>query len=619
MAPSVVGMDQRRRRAVLRVMEKMLDDESLDQGSFMGMHDAFKVKLWKATRCMSGQEFLLAVEERVLGESVQDRSRRACAYPGCTVVWGEVQDSADATRAASGSCCSSVCAEHVSEHATKLGSVNDASARFAGLYELAKRERDEKLRLAKGGVPAQGGVAGLPGKTETHSQNESRNSDTGNTTSSGNPSGRPKLAAGTSKTPIMHAVVKERPSSATSGSTQKKKEQVFDADAVEGYSLKKRDPKGAKEPRRVRFAPEEQLEQKREFLSHEPPAKVDRIEAKPPSALTSTPELTLGTMAREEQPPLSTAQFVFDIEDPKGPVDDDMKSIGDMFGTLNVVVPGEEGDEQTLNGDIPERMSEHGHTNGSTIVESNAAGSEQSVDAILARTLRDGAKHFPHLNIPDDVLQELEALDVELAEQDRATADKTEDADNSDSELDGFENIDSDFFSSDEDEDVPIRCQKTFFTQIYTFFDYWITDMSLQMISGDEGSRPSTQATTVPQVPEVVTAIQRFITIGSTTLATRLCVDANADAHVNKQVIADSIARLVGTFRLDAALPAFDSKQWLVVCLAMLKALGVHSHPQFQKLTETPAGAVRVGEILGDACFTNEELLAVVSLLLGEV
>ena len=82
MAPSAVNMDQRRRRAVIRVMEKMLDDESLDQCTFSGMHDAFSVKLWKATRCMSGEEFLLAVEERVLGDGISGQSGGACAYPG---------------------------------------------------------------------------------------------------------------------------------------------------------------------------------------------------------------------------------------------------------------------------------------------------------------------------------------------------------------------------------------------------------------------------------------------------------------------------------------------------------------------------------------------------------
>ncbi len=637
MAPSAAGMDQRRHRAVLRVMEKMLNDESLDQTAFWGKHDAFSVKLWKATRCMSGEEFLLAVEERVLGDGMGAQPASACAYPGCSVVWGAAEASAVTSRVASGSCCSVVCAEHVAAHAARLGSVKDASARFTGLYELAKREREEMLRLARDATGAQ--TAGQAGPS---SETNGKRTPSGDT---------PKFAAGTAKTPIMHAVITERSPGASPASAQTKRDESFDADVVDGYRLKRHEgSNGNNGPRRVRFAPNEQLEQKREFRSNDPPGEVTEAPTTgvaTPVAVETDAETETATATDADATHIDTAeqsetgapaQFVFSIEDPRGPVDDDMKSIGDMFGTLNVLVPEEEEVSEEAHASLSALRAPHAPRAGS------ADGDIQPVDTILARTMRDGAKHFPHLNIPDDVARQIKALETELADEERGAVVEPPAGDN-DSELDGFETIDSDFFSTDEDEDVPIRCQKTFFTQIYTFFDYWITDASIEMTRGDgHGARASTGSTAstasiastppapVPQVPEVATAMQRFISIGCTALAAKLCdgIDGNdgndgidgidgidENANVDKQTIVDRIARLAGTFRLDAALPAFDSKQWLVVCLAMLKALSANSHPHFQKLTETPAGAARVGEILGDACFTAEELLAVVSLLLG--
>jgi hypothetical protein len=525
MAPSAAGMDQRRHRAVLRVMEKMLDDESLDQTAFSGKHDAFSVKLWKATRCMSGEEFLLAVEERVLGDGMGAQPASACAYPGCSVVWGAAEASAVTSRVASGSCCSVVCAEHVAAHAARLGSVKDASARFTGLYELAKREREEMLRLARGAAGAQ--TAGQAGpSSETN----------GKRTPSGDP---PKFAAGTAKTPIMHAVIKERSPGASPASAQTKRDESFDADVVDGYRLKRHEgSNGNNGPRRVRFAPKEQLEQKREFRSNDPPGEV----TKAPTTGVATPvavetDAETATDADADATHIDTAeqsetgapaQFVFSIEDPRGPVDDDMKSIGDMFGTLNVLVPEEE------------EVSEEAHASLSALRAPHAGradGDIQPVDTILARTLRDGAKHFPHLNIPDDVAQQIEALETELADEETVVEAPAGD---NDSELDGFETIDSDFFSTDEDEDVPIACQKTFFTQIYTFCDYWITDASIEMTRGDgpEAPTPTTPAR-IPQVPEVVTAIQRFVSIGGTALAVRLCDGIDANAGVDKQMIVD--------------------------------------------------------------------------------
>lgn len=587
-----------RSKAVHRAMEKIIDDEGLEQSAFLGRHDAFAEKLWRATRCMSEEEFLGAAEERGCGgvgtEGSACRTQkkgmpRQCGYAGCAVLWSDVTAKGN-PRVAMGECCSALCEQHMRAHASRLGSRVDATARFNGLYELAKRERDGKL-TATG--------------TTNGRQDRGRSSKNSHET----------LAAGTKKTPIMHAVVKER--DVSHAEAKKTKAVAFDAETVDGYRLKKKNEHSKDSKRstnvskRVHFPPDEALEQKQEFHSHDPAADVRGGGGH--RAGSVQPHQPATTSVDSE------AQFVFNIEDPKGP-DDDMKSLGDMFGTLNVVRPDdgddneqerEQGHEQTTNTNT--------HTNN-TKKKVNGRAPAEHIDAILAQTLRDGAKHFPHLTIPEDLLAQLED---QLSEHPSSPPTINSDTDITD--------IDSDFFSTDSDEDVPISCQKTFFTQLFTFFDYWITDASRSFVNTPYGENSTPPTHPIPQVPEVVTAIQRFITIATKTLAATICTatdpppsapasssPSSCSVSPDAGTVIDRIARLVATFRLDAALPAFDSKQWIVVCLVMLKALGATNTVEFRTLTETTHGKENVGKLLGDALFTGEELLAVVSLFFEE-
>lgn len=573
-------MDGMRAKAVLRAVDRLVDDEGLDQSTYLGSHDMFLEKLWRATRCMSGDEFLMASEERGCGGASAGRAEgrpRQCGYAGCIVLWADAADAADVEhglaarreRVASGDCCSALCAQHVEKHAARLGRREDASARFHALYELAKRERDEKLGRRNGATAS----TSTSGKTSMSQESNTR------------------LAAGTKKTPIMQAVVNERE---RGEAPREKAPQVFDADAVDGYRLKRDGGPGGKASKRVHFPADEVLEHTQEFRSHEP---ADEVVKSPAGSLRVT-ENGNGVGNGHEQPANDTpARFVFNIEDPKGPVD--MSSLGDMVGTLEVVKPDGAGDEPTAATATAEAPVDYTH--------------HPQIDALLAKTLRDGAKHFPHLTMPKELLAQLEDLDKADA---MGGPDDLDDLDDLDEET--IAELHTEYFSSDSEDDVPISCQKTFFTQLYTFFDYWITDLSKSLVNG----RDQETSVRIPQVPEVITAMQRFIGIGSTTLAASLCrpddsLDPNDSLDPSKAVI-EHIARLVATFRLDAALPAFDSKQWVVASLVMLKALGVKAHPELRKLTETTTGKQRVGALLGDARFTGEELLAVVSLLFDE-
>ena len=606
--PSSTKMDGMRAKAVLRAIDRLVEDEGLDQSTYLGSHDMFLERLWRATRCMSGDEFLMASEERGCGGASAGRVEgrpRQCGYAGCVVLWADAPDAADAAdaadvedgvaarreRVASGDCCSALCAQYVEKHAARLGRQEDASARFHALYELAKRERDEKL----------GGRNGATASTASATNGRTSMSQESNT----------RLAAGTKKTPIMQAVVKERE---RGEAPREKAPQVFDADAVDGYRLKRDGGPGEKASKRVHFPADEALEHTQEFRSHEPADEVVKSPAGPLPVTENGNGVGNGVGNAHEHPANDAsapapARFVFNIEDPKGPVD--MTSLGDMVGTLEVVKPDGAGDEPTpaatATTEAPVDYTRH-----------------PQIDALLAKTLRDGAKHFPHLTMPEELLAQLKDLDTADA---MGGLDDLNDLNDLNDDLDDLDEetiaeLDPEHFSSDLDseDDVPISCQKTFFTQLYTFFDYWITDLSKSLVNGCD--QETSKSARIPQVPEVITAMQRFIGIGSTTLAASLCrpddsPDPNDSLDPSKAVI-ERIARLVATFRLDAALPAFDSKQWVVVSLVMLKALGVKAHPELRTLTETTAGKQRVGALLGDARFTGEELLAVVSLLLDD-
>ena len=481
-------------------MCRIVDDE-LQTGEYSGEQERC---VWKATRCMSGEEFEHAVEEKFLGGQ--------CASPKCgsrtDVDKKEVVYSQKMGRKhMQWGCCSEDCVAFVLSHMEKLGSKEDAVERFRVLYDLAKKEHMEK----------KGKVVRQEPKTESRVG--------------------ASLAAGTRQVPIMKAIVEERADSHSNGSRKNKHDAEYDASAVEGYVLK--NPAGKK---KVHFADEEQI-------AHDD---------------MNNNESDRSTSAQQ-------AKFVFEIEDPNGPVDDDMKTLGESFGRLSVIR-----DEE----------------NPSVSTE------PVDVDTVLAKTLQQGAsKFFPHLKscLPEEFWEDNDESDNYGYEVNESTDDESWML--SDDELD------------ESDEDVLIKCHTTFFTELFTFFDYWITDHTLCMMSDRKDVLPEASVP-IPQVPEIMNAIMRFISIACTSLASSL------HAENLRRDITEDVAHVVRTFRMDQALPAFQSKQWVIVALIILKSLSFHAHPEYQPLTDTREAISHISTILGNANFTVEEFYAVLDLFI---
>jgi hypothetical protein len=482
-------IERMRSKAVYRSMLKLLDNNGIESS----LEPIDQGKLWKNTRCMSGVEFELALEERILGGY--------CGYPGCR---------GEPARKLEG-CCSMECAEGVKKHMAKLGSTDEALRRFTALYELAKKERNMQLGR---------------NVEDTGYRKDAVHAKEGD------------LAAGTKKVPIMQAVVKERD---PVGSTSHQSETPsYDAEAIEGYRVSSK--RGVKE-KKVHFA-----------------ETVDVDE-------NNTPQTSKEEEEENTQETNGKATFVFEIEDPKGPIDDEIKSLGDTFGTLKMV---------------SEEMNEAG-----------------GIDRELVRTMKQGtSRYFPHLE---------SSLPREIWESTLDTSDDNENEHDYDDDNVSFLS-DADLLS-DEEDNVNIQCHKTFFTELFSFFDLWITDYTIEYISGKRIIPLDEERKSVPQVPEVMNAMQSFISIACKTLTTSL------NAAPDKKNIGDDISKVIYSFRMDQSLPAFQSKQWVVVCLVILKALSLTVRPEYQEYTDTRDGIVRMGKILSDAQFTVEELYAVLDLL----
>lgn len=494
-------VERMRSKAVYRSMLKLIDNDTLNSRTrnqppdSRASHMEESSGLWKSTRCMSGAEFQLAIEERILAGY--------CGYPGCP----NHQATINTNESIDEGYCSVECVQGVRQHVSMLGTVDSALKRFTALYELAKKERN--LRL---------------GKQDTAPQSSNIKGDS--------------LAAGTQKTPIMQAVVREReplPNTGTPGGVSK--ETRYDADNIEGYRLNSKEKR-----KKVQFA--DTCQEKGDMMAQD----------------------------LEKNSQQGPAKFVFEIEDPKGPIDDDLTSLSDAFGTLKMVQ------------NDGELSVEHGDGGG--------------IDEELARTMREGAsKYFPHLEacMPKEIWES--SLD-------------TSDSDKDDDEVSFLS--DGDLDSSSDDDDAQIRCHMTFFTQLFSFFDMWITDYTIEIVQM-KPMIPYEERKCVPQIPEVMSAMERFISIACKTLVTQL------NAEHDTQSIREDISKVIHSFRMDQSLPAFQSKQWVIVCLVIFKALSLTARPEYQEYTDTRKAIIQVSKILSDANFTVEEFYAVLDLFLSDI
>lgn len=494
--------------------------------------------LWKVVRTMSGNEYFLAVEERALAD--------LCSNPFCS---NDISSNCASYKKSGLSmlkdarpipprnytCCSEKCFQEVERVGVKLGTVDDAVKRFRNLLQAAR----EQKRRAEGL-----GWAGENASVTRKKQSEG-------------------FAAGSKKMPIMKATVQEKELSNVQCDSEAPK-MVHDPHAVEGYVPKRSVQSSRTQGKRVQFADQ---------LVQDPPEnKVelhvkDQVERDDTSGAENLP----GTVGAAMAP-----RLVFQMEDPKGPIDGQSSELGARFGTLKLETPKED-EEQNVQQQI------------------ESAHAELSVDENLTNTMRQGmSKYFPHLknSLPAKFFEE----DSEL---DETTSDDCD-------EVEGWMVSDDDFLS-DEDE-ATIQCHRSFFGELFSYLDYWITDATVRMMQ----NHPSVHAANIPQVPEIMNAIQRLMNI-----ATNSVVDHMKAASLRNE-IHKSISNVIRTFRLDQSLPAFDSKQWRVVSAIILKALSLHSCPEYQKIVDTREGIRQLGILLGSASFTMEEFYAALELMLGE-
>ena len=507
--------------------------------------------VWKVSRCMSGDELRLAVEERSLAG--------VCANPRCDHQVDDqnpFQKHLDVLRGRlrkSYICCSEECYNAVEVLSNSLGSHADAMKRFQKLYRLAMIHR----------------------KTKNDGINKNMEPEKKKNQKSG---GAFKLAAGSQKSPIMKADVKERP---TNG-TVKVPSGTFDANVIEGYapkSLLKSSGK-AQQKKQVQFA--EQLEQYEPEESNQRCAPREQTDHNGMTHERTTHVTPMHDDTDRVVMDSNAPKIVFEIEDPAGPVESNMgESLGARFGTLRIENFDNRGEQQF----------DQSTSDGVSIRQNQGI----QLDEMLAKTLRQGAsKYFPQLQ---------QTLPSELFAG----------ADGSDATSDASENSEDWMLSDDEiksEEDVDISYGLTFFGELFSNLDYWITDNSIRLVHPKRNYGDT--AASIPQVPEIMTALQRLVSVSTGSMVTQL----KADAH--RHQILQSVQNMLRTFHLDQPLPAFQSRQWKILSLIIFKALSMEAHPEFQAYVDTRSGVSRIGSILAEANFTVEEMYAVLELFMTE-
>ena len=488
--------------------------------------------LWKATRCMSGDEFEQALEERNLGN--------LCANPLCDKVID--QNEINKCHIAFGKneensvqktyhCCCESCNAVISKHAINLGGRKDATGRFRILLSLAREQQ--------------------------RSQNGQANTDMGRYRLDQ----KGELAAGTREAPVMKKVVAER-ESLVSDTGKSERSDIFQPYSIEGYVPRNKN----------RTAIEESLSREAGHkIEHKRVTFADQLESFAPSDSTSPPR---GSMTENNDRSDDAPRIIFEIEDPSGPVDSQTTSLESKFGTLRVENYESFDAEVHLGNDI------------------------RTIDKELLRIMKQGtSKYFPQLEgcFPSEISN----TDHWDKESEQSADDGTE----------GSLFSDDDFLS---DEETPIYCHKTFFSEMFAAFDEWVTDRTLSQIKTvDPMSCEHIDLESIPQVPEIMTAIQRLISIAVASMSEKL------QAASIRNVMQAEISSIIRTFRLDQPLPAFQSRQWIIASLLIFKALSLEKCPEFQAYLDTRDSIARVGSILAEASFTMEEFYAILDILLG--
>jgi hypothetical protein len=607
-------------------------------------------RLWSIARVMSEEEFLAASEERCLAGM--------CGNALCSKPMPEIESKGNFQIDAiekkvyamveGPGYCGVDCAAASKGFAHRLGGGGQAMHRFERLMEQL-REKKRKQRLEAEKASEQHQVT-----TQEDLQQESTTStsaatettppvgETNSTTAAAQPT-KPKgvlkksdLAAGSVKIPIMTAEVKERDPSAA-GAEPPKAPSARKTHAVEGYVPKavlKQHRKERKEGRRVRFS--DAADDTSDTVHVEAskgceinPTGDDLWEGEEESLKQSEIQQDQHEENEEVEPLLAAttqpAVFVLDVEDAESPIEGAEHALSSKFGRLRVaneIEVQEAGlpvDGSTLTTIIS------GDTHAATHAETTKAtktGEEEeqqpSIDEILAQRLRQGAsKYFPQLaaTLPLELAKALEDSASEAASSDAGDESGVEEEWMlSDTESDEDNNDDGENFGTNTTNGGKFRSRPTLFGELVTNLDAWVTDSTVLLLqsSPEDGTNRTFLNSTFDSVPEIETALSRFIAFALPPVMEKLVVG------MPKGEVERNLMELIKTFHLVSALPAFMSSQWQLVVLMFLKALSMERVPGLRPVFETREGVHRVNQILTANLFTIEEFVAVLEILLEQ-
>lgn len=351
-----------------------------------------------------------------------------------------------------------------------------------------------------------------------------------------------------------------------------------------------------------------------------------------------------------ERSVVQPAVFVLDVEDAEGPIEVTEHSLSSKFGRLRVAnaeeleqagLPVPEGIDEISqrsrgavavnspavrngsnsslsneDGEAREGVHQESNQNGSgnasasaaAISDTSAPSSEvlpkatgpdgRSVEEILTERLRQGAsKYFPQLasTFPPDLMQSLEES---LSDGESSEVSESESWMLSDDDLD------------DDNIRVESRHKATFFGELITNFDYWVTGETINLFqSSPEDPAPPSNS---DSVAEIQAALGRFLSFALAPLFEQLAIG------LPRSEVERGLMDVVRTLCLVRALPAFKSSQWQLVAIIFLKALSMERLPGLRPAFETREGVRRVNKALTANSFTIEEFAAVLEVLLEE-
>ena len=674
---------------------------------------------------MSGEEFLNVASERSCFEP------RICGYPICKVQIQSVPDEISLRKRAGKLdskanqndvaarieerdmyFCSSACETKSRKFSERLGSSGDAYYRFDKLFSLAK-ERKEKFRKAStsnlerlqsrtgtsldsksDGEEAPAAVQSTASLiTDTlHSGisdakrniNEENNGKAKAVISTKSSLKKPtehtqsqtlsqtKLAAGTAKTPVMAAEVKERDPSTIATApfppTSSRKSHFRKSHAIEGYTPRHRYEQSYQSSNHFDIC--DSFDDKMNLKDGESSTNLkeqgkrvhfnDTVEASDGSrnvldqsgAQSSESSCMMadeygweGVSSSNKEKQLCTNNgkrdtdkfdsfkkidieigserpiITFEIEDTET-TDDDRKNrnLGAQFGHLRVDYKGEKNilPGNTVSREIKEERlneentrvdsNENKNMNGFESSGQDNRGREQEITNQEASVDEVLTRRLRE-NIQKIFPQLKGTLPSEVLKE--IMGEELSDSRKTESDTESNEDNFDDWTSSDEnDDEYQWKPKYTFFGELYRHLNFWVTDATISLLNSDQHAAPP--AAVSGSVPEIESAFRRFIGIGIPKVLTELRL-------LDKRTLVErSINELITTFSMTVALPAFNQNQWRIISLIFIKALSLHRLPDLQPLLESRQGIHLVNKILAEGLFTVEEFAAALQELLGD-